>query len=274
MNQSQSSDEAIAARLRSPDLRQRIDTLVLLRREPQKNLADSVLDALIENLSSPNKAVQRHCASAIAAAGRSNPTIVPRLLAMLEGPQTSGRWAAAYALGLIDDALDLRACQPLMETMASSDGDLRWAALELIVRLGRRFPSHIRAALLALQEGDNANGRKMAIYAMRYLGIRDAAALAAASRACAAKDSQVRLAALSFFKEAGAADGPAIEVVLACLQNDPDKGVRRAAAYTLGYLGHRSERVMATLREAAGAANDASLRKAASLTLARLGEQP
>ncbi len=268
------SSDSIAAQLRSPDLRRRIEALLGLNQAPQTTLEDSVVEALIENLSSSSKAVQRHAASALAAAGARNPAIVARLVALLDTPQAPARWAAAYALGLIDDALDLRACTPLLDALASSDGDVRWAALDLLVRLGRRHHDPIRGRLLALQEHADANSRKMSVYALRNLGIFDPVVVAAVCRACASADSQVRLAALSFLKQAGSCGRAAVDMVLACLNSDPDEGVRRAAAFTLGYLEDRSERVLAALRQAANTAHDASLRRAAGQTLARLKEEP
>jgi HEAT repeat protein len=273
MNESNPSDP-IAFQLRSPDLGQRLEALLRLNREPQTTLEDNVVEALIENLSSPLKAFQRHAATAIAPAGARNPAIVARLAALLDDPQTPARWAAAYALGLIDGALDLRACTALVDALANPDGDVRWAALDLLVRLGRRFQEPVRDRLLALQEHPDANSRKMSLYALRDLGIRDPAAVAAVCRSCAGGDSQVRLAALSFIKQAGSCDGATVDTVVACLKSDPDEGVRRAAAFTLGHLDDRSERVLAPLREAANAPHDASLRKAASQTLARLKEEP
>lgn len=272
MSEPKSSD-SIADQLRSPDLSRRIDVLIRLNQQPSTMLEDSVVEALIENLSSPGKAVQRHAASAIAAAGARNPGIVARLIALLDAPQAPARWAAAYALGLIDGGLDLRACKPLLEALANSDGDVRWAALELLVRLGRSHHKPVRECLLALLEHPDANTRKMSLYALRDLGICDPQVVAAACRSCASADSHVRLAALSFLKQAGDCGGAAVDTVLACFQSDPDEGVRRAAAFTLGYLDDRTERVLAPLREAANAGHDASLRKAASQTLARLKEQ-
>ena len=273
MSEPKSSDP-IAIQLRSPDLRRRIDALLRLSQEPQTTLEDSVVEALIENLSSPGKAVQRHAANAIAAAAPRSPAIVARLVALLDAPQAPARWTAAYALGLIDGGLDLRACTPLLEALANSDGDVRWAALDLVVRLGRRHHEAIRGRLLALQEHPDANSRKMSLYALRDLGICDPAVVAAVCRACAGADISVRLAALSFLKQAGSCGGAAVDTVLACLKSDPDEGVRRAAAFTLGYLEDRSERVLAPLREAANVLHDASLRKAAAQTLARLKEEP
>jgi HEAT repeat protein len=264
---------SLAIELRSPDRRQRVAAMVRLNAEAQTYLDTDALEALIENLASESKTVARHAAGAIATLGRSNPAIVTLLLDLLGASDATTRWTAAYALGLIDGALDLRAGPALIEALASNDGDVRWAALDLIVRLGRRFPDAIRASLLALQP-DDTNRRKMSLYALRDLGLRDSDVLAAIRDASASTDRHVRFAALAFIRESAGTMPGCVDIVLGCLDSDPDEGVRRAAAGILGYLQDRSERVLTRLHEAAVAPHDASLRKAARQTLARLKEEP
>ncbi len=267
------SSDTLATELRHADSRRRIAALNGLTRQAQP-LHGDVLEALLENLGSEIKAVQRHAAGAIAVAAARDPAILARLFMLLENSRIQTRWGAAYALGLIDGALDLRAVPSLLEALANPDGDVRWAALDLLVRLGRQHPGAIRDGLLALQGHDDANSRKMSLYALRNLRLCDSGILAAVRAASEAADSHVRLAALSFLRELGGAASESVDVVLGCLSSDPDHGVRRAAAGTLGYLKDRSERVLTALREAADAPHDASLQKAARQTLAKLKEEP
>jgi HEAT repeat protein len=264
---------SLALELRSLDRHQRVAAMVRLSTEGQTHLDADALEALIENLASESKTVARHAAGAIARLGQSDPAVVTRLLDLLTAADAATRWTAAYALGLIDGALDLRAGPVLMEALASKDGDVRWAALDLIVKLGRRFPDAIRAGLLALAP-DDANRLKMSLYALRNLGLRDADVLAAIRDASASADRHVRLAVLAFIRESAGTMPSGVDIALRCLESDPDEGVRRAAAGILGYLQDRSERVLARLHEAAVAPHDASLRKAARQTLVRLKEEP
>jgi HEAT repeat protein len=272
MSQQQSA-VSLAQELRHPEPARRITALAALEDAPEA-IDGEVLEAVIEGLSSEIKGIQRRAAGVIAAAGARNPLVVTRLHALLEAQSAPVRWAAAYALGLIDGALDLRAGQPLLDALAKSDGDVRWAALELVVKLGRRHPDVIRSRLLAMLRDGDAHSCKMSLYALRNLGMRDSAVLAAVRGVSGATDSQVRLAALSFIRELSGADEAAVDIVLERMGSDPDPGVRRAAASTLGHLNDRSERVVAALREAAHAPHDPSLRKAARQTLDKLKEEP
>ncbi len=268
MSGSQATD-SILAQLRSTDARRRIDALLRLQDEPDRAAQPEVVEAIVENLAHPAKAVQRHAAGAMAAAGASDPAVAARLVALLDAPQARTRWAAAYALSRIDGALDMRACAVLIEALSNPDGDVRWAALELLVRLGRRHRDELRNRLLVLGQSPDVTGCKMALYGLRDLGICDATVLASAIAACASPDSHVRLADL---KRAGAGGREAAPSVAECLETVPDPGVRRAVAFTLGYLDDRSERVVRALRTAAQAA-DAALSKAARQSLARLKEE-
>jgi HEAT repeat protein len=267
------ANDSMVADLTSTDLTRRKSALLRLKDEPQWLEQESVLDALTECLCSPIKAVQRHAADAIAAAAINSPEVVSRLVLVLESPHPRARWAAAYALGQIEGALDLRSSNVLLEALSNPDGDVRWAALELLVRLGRQHRNAVRDSLLALAHSADLNSCKMSLYALRELGMRDPSVLAAVCTACLSTDGHVRLAALSFLKQAGAVTPEAVDAVVTCLESDREQGVRRAAAFTLGYLDNRSERVVRALREAAGAGHDPSLCKAARQSLARLKEE-
>jgi len=264
--------DPLALELRSPDYRQRVAALARLAREPQTLSAEAV-EALTENLASDKKAVLRHAVGAIAAIGARDPAIVARLIELLDAPAAPARWASAYALGLVDGALDLRAREPLLEALSNPDGDIRWAALELLVRLGRQYPAAIRHSLLALQAQPDPNSRKMSLYVLRDLGFNDPEVLQAIRDASANPDSHVRLAALSVLKGLAGAAPESVDIALARLKSDSNEGVRRAAASTLGWLKDRSERVLTALCEAANAPHDDSLRKAARQTLTKLEEE-
>jgi len=158
----------------------------------------------------------------------------------------------------------------LCEALSDHDGDIRWAAANLIVRLGREYPAEIRERLLALGTDSDRNVRKMVLYCIRDLGIRGAELLAVVAGAVSDSDVHVRLAALAVLTRLGDASDAAAKIALGCLESDRDAGVRRAAAVALGNLQNRSPRAAAALRIAAADESDNSLARAARSALERL----
>jgi HEAT repeat protein len=158
----------------------------------------------------------------------------------------------------------------LSEALSDDDGDIRWAAANLIVRLGGEYPEEIRERLITLGDDSDSNARKMALYCIRDLGIRGADLLAVLERAVRDLDVHVRLAALAVLTRLTDAIDDAARLAIGCLESDSDAGVRRAAAVALGNLQHNSTRTAEALRAAAGDLSDTSLARAARGALERL----
>ncbi|MFI5352845.1 MAG: HEAT repeat domain-containing protein [Candidatus Binatales bacterium] len=266
--------DRLAIALESGDLQTRLDAIAEARRDAHVRLSARALAALIEALGDSRKVVQRRAVDALAAAAAHDPRVVAALQAALDSDQPARRWCAAYALGLIGGALDLRAQKALLEALANPDGDVRWAAANLIVRLGGDNPEPIRHGLIALEDHPDHNARKMAIYCLRDLKLDDPEVRATVERASRAAESGVRLAALSLLAhlpQAGHYDD-AVEIALRCLESDPDLGVRRAAASALGRLGAGSARAAQALERAASQKADPGLARAARQALAGIAK--
>jgi HEAT repeat protein len=229
-----------------------------------------VLDAVVQCLGSRRKAIQRRVADVLAAAAPDDSRVYSALREALESPDFRLRWGAAFTFGKTPHGLDLHACPVLLEALSSSDGDLRWAAAELLVKLGRVFPSEVRVELLGVEQTGNAAARKMALYCLRDLNVGGEEIQSLISRACRSAEPHVRLAALSLLGRLGNASDESADVALQMLESDSDHGVRRAAASALGRLGYPSSGVCAALARAASDPNDGSLRKAAQQALAQL----
>ena len=276
--------DRLAAALESGDLERRLDaiaevTLADLTRDPQAHCSERALAALIECLADSRKVVQRRAADALGSAAAHDPRIVPGLRAALDSGDPRRRWGAAYALGLIDRALDLRARNALLEALANPDGDVRWAAKDLLVRLAGDNPDEVRRSLIALEHSPDHDARKMALYCLRDLEFAGPEVRAMAARASRAAESGVRLAALSLLVGLAEASGAAhddaqddtqnvaIDIALRCLESDPDPGVRRAAASALGHFG-AAPRAAQALERAASQTADPALAKTARHTLA------
>jgi len=256
------------------DLDVRIAALMRVKAEPAAALSDAELDALVACLGSASKAVQRRASDALVARASHDRRVVAAVRALLARDDPQARWGAAYALGTIGGyALDLGALDALLEALDAGDGDLRWAAAQRVVELGRRYSDRVCAALIALAQVGSDTARKMALYCLRDLGAASDEVRILAERAAADGNIHLRLAALSLLGRLGDPNGRAAETVIRCLEGDSDPGVRRSAAATLGLLGNHSPRVISALRLAAADAGDESLRRSAARALKRLAER-
>lgn len=234
-------------------------------------LSDDSLDALLRCLGANRKIIQRRAAETLAGLAKRDTRIVEKVRDALGGTDSRMRWGAAYALGLIDDALDLSAMPTLVEVLASSDGDVRWAAAELVVRLGKENHNAVGKQLLALAQDGNLNARKMALYCLRDVGGPREDLLNAVETCCAEHHSLVKMAALSLLSRMENAGERAATLAIRLLENDSDEGVRRCAAVALGHIGDRSTRVIEALTRAAGSDHDIYMKRAAQAALMRLG---
>jgi len=225
------------------------------------------LDALCAALGDASKAVQRRSAEALATLAERGVPLGDRLQALLEAADLRQRWGAAYALSLIGP-LSLAALPTLLEVLNSGDGDLRWAAADLLKRLAERQRDAVVDRLLA---GARASGnqRKMALYCLRDLDV--AAGFDAAVAGLAEGDIESRLAALALIAKVHPSAAVAAPHIVTLL-DDADPRMQRAAAATLGSLGVSSGEVIDALHRAA-ASSDPSLQRAAerSLRLLRPG---
>jgi len=236
--------------------------------------AANVVEKLIGELGDRRKAVQRRAIDelvAIAAAG--NPIVTEKLRDSIASADRRVRWAAAYALGQIGaGAFAMDCADALCEAMSDDDGDIRWAATDLMVRLGSENLEPISARLLKLaaDPARRHNARKMALYCLRDLGITGPELLAVVERAVHDSDVHVRLAGLAVLSQLRDAPQAAARIMLGCLKSDPDAGVRRAAASALGNLQSATADATAALAAAAADRSDDSLARAARGALDRL----
>ena len=184
------------------------------------------LTALCECLDDPHKLVQRRAAEAFAALARRGVPVEPHLRVALAARRSCAvRWGAVYALSLIGP-LPRAALPTLLEVIGLDDGDLRWAAADLLEQLAARERPAVVAGLLG-RGGRPGPQRKMALYCLRDLGVAEAfdAALAALADA----HVETRLAALAVV--AAVHPDPIVAAErIAALIDDGDPRLQRAAA--------------------------------------------
>jgi HEAT repeat protein len=263
---------AFKLELSDSDPGRRLAAIDLILAAPGERLSDDVLDALVRCVGAGQKTVQRRAIDALDAIAKTGDSrVVERLRLAIRGDDRRTRWGAAYALGQIGDgAFAMHVADALAEALSDEDGDIRWAAANLLVRLGREYPDEIRERLIALGADSDRNARKMALYCIRDLGIRGAELIAVVERALKDSDVHVRLAALAVLTGLGDASDAAARLALGCLESDSDHGVRRAAAVALGNFQHDSPLAAQALRAAADDNTDISLARAARGALERL----
>jgi len=267
------NQDALAIALNDADPEVRLAAIDQVAENPQVTPAEPALNALMQCLGANRKVLQRRAAEALAAASVHDTRVVEKLRAMLSHHELRARWGAAYALGLVaaDDALDLGAMPSLIEALSSNDGDVRWAAAELVVRLGRRNPDAVSNQLIALARDGNLNARKMALYCLRDIGGPREELLAVAESCCADHQSLLKMAALSLIGRVENPGDRAAALAIRLLEDDPDRGVRRCAAVALGHIGNRSPKVTEALTRAAKTEGDIYMTRAAQGALTRLG---
>jgi HEAT repeat protein len=264
-------NHGLVTALHSGAIEERVAALVSIIENPGQRLGAETVAAIAGCLGADSKTVRRRAADALAAVARRDPAIVAAIRPGLRSANHRIRFGAAYALGAVgDEALTLDTVAALCEALGSSDGDLRWAAAELMVRLGRAHPKEIREELLALVTSANPAARKMALYCLRDLGVRGSGVLQAVAAAARDLDAHVRLAALALLSGSFADDDAAAQLMLERLKSDREVGVRRAAAVALGNLPPGTAVAIEALRRVASQALDESLGRAARNSLERL----
>jgi HEAT repeat protein len=256
------------------DPARQLDALMRLASDGNVALSERALDALARCLGAASKAVQRRAADAFASVAPHDNRIPATLRAVLEGNDLRARWTAAYALARLGCCdLARHATGALFAALTSDDGDVRWAATGLIVKLGEDNRDDVITRLLDLAHADNLVGRRMALYCLRDLRAKGPAVLEAIESASRADAPYLRLAALAALARLADSRDGASEIALRCLESDPDAGVRRAAAATLGTIGSPTPHALAALARAAATPGDESLRRAARSALKRMEER-
>ncbi len=256
--------------LRAVDAKYRVRALADLQGGGDAPTAEET-DALLDCLAHGRKLVQRRAAETCAALIRRGVDIVPPLRAALVAADRRLRWGAAYALSLAGE-LSPQSLDVLVEVLASDDGDLRWAALDLLKRFAASGREAVVPRLVRLATDGAPQQRKMALYALRDLEVVALEAGRAAAVALRASEIDLRLAGIATLGRLTIDRQQAAASLLALL-DDPVGPIRRAAAAALGALGIASPEVVAALQRVR-ASDDAALRRAAERSLRLLTSSP
>jgi len=253
----------LAARLRSPAPEERRAAIAEIATRVRVEPAE--LDALVACLGDVAKAIQRPAADACRALVVHGVAVEPLLLTALNATDPRLRFGAAYALARLGTP-PTAAVPALLDALALEDGDVRWAAAEIICRTEPR--ATVIAGLLPLVRSGTPSQRKMSLYCLRDVAASGDEVQHVALTALDDPDGGVRLAAMATLSRLARDRGPAAEKLVQAL-DAAEPRERRAAAAALGDLGVRSDAVRAALEQAAHA-DDTSLRRAAERSLRKL----
>lgn len=220
------------------------------------------LAALAACLGHARKAIQRPAAEAFANLAARGVNVTDVLDAALASADPRRRFGAAFALSLLGPPPP-HTLPVLCETLGSDDGDMRWAAEKIVLRLADR--GAVQRALAELLRAGSPEQRKMALYTLRDLSECTTEAEAAVLAALDDPLASVRQAAITCTPHL-VADRPRAAARLLAALEDPDERLRRGAAAALGALGEPTAAVVTALRQAA-ASTDAALARAAARAL-------
>ena len=231
-------------------------------------------DALGEALGDPVKAVARAASDALARLAREIDGVEPVVRLALRSDDASRRWHAALTSSRIEPPTP-RLLPPIVEAMASCEGDVRWTAARLLVETGRVNPEVLPLVVGLVTGAESANVRRMAAHCVCELGPERPESTRALLEASRDPDRSVRHAALTAL--AGLTD-PSREVfdrLMEVIADPSDAPSRKIAAHSLRALARDHADALpkasiAALRQIAKADPDSDLRSVAGCTLKRL----
>jgi HEAT repeat protein len=263
--------ESLTPQLHSDDPQARLLGLALLKEDNQPmTLPSELIAGIIACLGHNTKAIQRAAAGQLVRFSPMQPEIIDQLGQKLTDPDQRMRWTAAFALSQlpVPTPLALSVLPVLIENLGHEESDLRWAAATAVLRLAAHHPAVI-PEMLSLASAGNAVQRRMALYCLRDAPQAKTGAPRVAVISLSDANPGVRLAGLSCLGKHKRAVPEAESRLVQLLESDPDIGVRRATAVTLGQLGIASPTVLKALQQAVQG-GDSSLSKAATGALKKL----
>lgn len=225
------------------------------------------ISALLDSLTQSDKSVIRAAVDALIPIASRMPEVQDSLHRLLTDSSHKNRWAPAYILAHLPNPSD--ACyQVLLDTLDSQDPDIRWAVALLLIRSAKNDGA-VAVRLFDLLKSGTSNQRRMAVYCIRDMNLKDDASLEALLRTLEDPEPLVRVAAVISLKIQPDVGKEGLDSILRLFLEDPDSRVRYSAALTLAALGAPTGEIRTALEEASRS-KDPQLKKAAAAALALL----
>ncbi len=186
----------------------------------------------MESLAHSDRAVVRRAVDSLVALGNERPEIRESLSKLFQEVSSKKRWPVAYTLGQLTQPSS-SCLEVLTAALGSEDPDIRWATLQLLIRLGNNDP-RIPTLVCNLLNSESPVQRRMAVYCLRDLGVGDPSLQL---RCLGDTDPLVRVAAVTALSKHAQLSGDVLSVLMRTNSDDTDSRVRNAAGFVLERLG-------------------------------------
>lgn len=196
------------------------------------NPAGGDIASLIESLAHSDRAVVRTAIDSLVTIGHERPEVRESLNRLLQEVASEKRWPVAYTLGQLSQPSS-SCLDTLMEALGSEDPDIRWATLQLLIRLGKN-DKRIPPIVSDLLNSGSPTQRRMAVYCLRDLGLEDRSVQL---QCLGDTDPLVRVAAVTALSKQSQLSEDVLSVLVRLNSNDTDSRVRNAAGFVLERLG-------------------------------------
>ena len=218
--------------------------------------------SLIESLNHSDKRIIRRAAETLISMAPQLPDLVERLERILS--ENKRHWPVAYVLARLSRPSSL-CLEVLKETLDSKDPDIRWAIAVLLVGLAKGTGDMLPLFFDLLRTGTPTQ-RRMAVYCLRDLKLRDSTSLQMLVDSLHDPDPLVRVAIVTTLKSRAELGKDHLDRLLRLFLEDPDPRVRHTLALTLAELGSPGGAIHSALANASRS-DDPNLKKAAIAAL-------
>lgn len=203
--------------------------------------------ALIAALDQRDKPRLRAAVDELIALALESPPLRERLELRLTETERRNDWPTAYILGNLPNPSGA-ALEHLLDSLDHEDPDVRWAIALLLVRIAKN-KAEVIGRLIRLCAAGSCNQKRMALYALRDLGLTDAASLDALFAALEDTDATVRVAAAICLKPRLDVDETGKRRLLEVYRRDGEPKVRHTVAIALAALGKPQPEFISALQE-------------------------
>jgi len=193
--------------------------------------------SLIESLAHSDRAVVRTAVESLVTIGHERPEVRDTLNRLLQQVSSEKRWPVAYTLAQLS-APSTSCLDVLIVGLGSEDPDIRWATLQLLIRLGKS-DKRILPFISDLLITGSPIQRRMAVYCLRDLGLEKSSVQLHCLRD---DDPLVRVAAVTALAKHSRLSEDVLNVLMGLCSKDTDPRVRSAAKFALERLGVSTEK--------------------------------